>query len=156
LAEFVPVAQVALDCKAPVVHDKHVVRAPVGHVAHGAVHPVVKTLATHAPAVKVYPVLQAVQVRVEVARVHVWQLVIPVTATAGEAPVFPPAEQEIHPVAEAARLRTYPNLHSVQAVRPAWHWLQLASVQAVPVQALLARTAPGLQTAQLAGVLVTE
>jgi len=132
------------------VHDKHVVRPPVRHVAHGAVHPVLKTLATHAPDVKVYPVLQVTQVSVAVARVHVAQLVIPVTAAAAE--FVPPAEQETHPVADEAALRTYPALHSVQAVRPAWHWLQLASVQAVPVQAADARTADGTHTAQLAGV----
>jgi len=74
------------------VHDKHVVRAPVGHEAHGAVQPVVKMFWVHAvpAAFKVYPAAQAVQVRVAVLIVQLAQLVIPVTAG-----VVLPAEQEV-------------------------------------------------------------
>lgn len=59
------------------MHDKQVVRAPIGHVAHGAVHPVVKMLAVHVLAVelRVYPGKQAVHVAAVAVAVHVAQLV---------------------------------------------------------------------------------
>jgi len=120
LAEAVPVAQVPLPCKRPVVHDKHVVRAPLGHEAHGAVHPVVKTLAVHVvPAVfKVYPALQAVHVTAVLFAVHAAQLATPVT------PVAPAAQ-----VIQTVPLRTEPNGHSVHVAGVAGsHLLQAEAV----------------------------
>lgn len=99
MAEAVPVAQVPLPCKRPVVHDKQVVRAPDGHEAHGAVHPVVKTLAVQVLAVvlKVYPGEQAVHVAAVAFHVHERQLVTPVRPVA-------PALHEVH-VTGVATLR---------------------------------------------------
>lgn len=92
MVEAVPAIQVPLPCKRfPAVHDKQVVRAPVGHEAHGAVHPVVKTLAVQVPAVelKVYPGKQAVQVTALALVVHVEQPATPVIPVA-------PAAQATH------------------------------------------------------------
>lgn len=91
--------QVPLPCKRlPAVHDKHVVRAPGRHVAHGAVHPVLNTVAVQVEVAvaKVYPAEQAVQVSVVPVIEQVEQPAIPVTTGAG---ATEPDEHDVQPAA---------------------------------------------------------
>jgi len=72
----VPAIQVPLPCKRyPVLHERHCEVLPDGQEAQFAValHPVLRTAWVQAPLAKVYPAIQAVQVRAVPDNVHVEQ-----------------------------------------------------------------------------------